>query len=253
LQQKIDVSVYFPPGTPEEKILDLKTEFENIPNVSSVGYVSQAEALEKFKEDHRDDPLLVESLAELQTNPLQASLNIRAVDTTKFSEIAEGVDQIRSTSGGGIDFSADYSKRASTIDRMTKIIAVARLAGALLSLVLAFIAILVTFNTIRMAIYTARDEINVMRLVGATAWFIRGPFLIEAIIDGVLAAVLTTVIFVPLVWWLSPKILSFIDTSINLKGYFISHLVGFSGILIVTGAVLGFFSSFLAVRRYLKV
>ncbi|OHA01992.1 MAG: hypothetical protein A3H71_01530 [Candidatus Sungbacteria bacterium RIFCSPLOWO2_02_FULL_48_13b] len=252
-QQKIDISVYFPPDTPEDAVLDFKSKFETIPNVSAVTYVSQAEALERFKQDYKTNQIIVDSLNEVDGNPLQASLNIRAADTSRFSEIVTALEKLKDAAAPKIDFTIDYRERVKAIDKLTKIIAVARLSGAGLSLALAFMAVLVTLNAVRMAIYTARDEINVMRLVGATAWFIRGPFLMEGIIDGIIAAVGATLLYFPIVWWLSPKVLIYVDSGIDLRSYFVSHLFSFFAILLIIGVVLGALSSFLAVRRYLKV
>ena len=252
-QQKIDISVYFPPDTPEDSVLDFKSKFEAISNVSAVTYVSQAEVLERFKQDYKTNQVIVDSLNEVDGNPLQASLNIRAADTARFSEIVAAIEKLKNATAPKIDFTVDYRERAKAIDKLTKIIAVARLSGAGLSLALAFMAVLVTLNAVRMAIYTARDEINIMRLVGATAWFIRGPFLMEGIIDGIIAAAGATLLYFPIVWYLSPKIAVYVDSGIDLRGYFVSHLFSFFAILLITGVVLGALSSFLAVRRYLKV
>ena len=131
--------------------------------------------------------------------------------------------------------------------------AASRTTGAALAAILGFIAALVAFNTVRLAIYTAREEINVMRLVGATAWYIRGPFLVEGILDGIIAAVAATVLYLPVTWFLSPKIESFIGGGINMFQYFSSHFFEFFAILLVISIVLGALSSLLAVRRYLKV
>ena len=250
LQSKIDISVYFIPDTPEEKILDIKSNFEKILNVKGVSYVSQAQALETFKEKHKDDLVLQETIAELKDqNPLEASLNITAADASQFQGIASAVEAMDEKSIAKINF----EENKVAIDRLSKIMAASRTTGAALAAILAFIAALVAFNTVRLAIYTAREEINVMRLVGATAWYIRGPFLVEGILDGIIAAVAATVLYLPVTWFLSPKIESFIGGGINMFQYFSSHFFEFFAILLVISIVLGALSSLLAVRRYLKV
>src|SRR3989344_7442717 len=166
LQKKIDVSVYLFPGTPEENILKLQDQFKLIPNVSSVSYVSQAQALEEFKQKHKDNPLIVESLAELEGNPLEASLNISATDPSKFADIVSAIEAKKDKSIDKVNF---YENQ-KVIERLSRIMTAARTGGATLAAVLAFIGVLVAFNTVRLAIYTAREEINIMRLVGATSW-----------------------------------------------------------------------------------
>ena len=248
LEERIDVSVYFLPNTQEELIVGLKADFEKIPNVSAVSYVSQAEALERFRERHKNNPLILESLAELEENPLEASLNISAADTSKFQEIVTAIEVQEEPTIDKINF----FENQRAIERLSKIMVATRTTGAAIAAILAFIAVLVAFNTVRLAIYTARGEINVMRLVGATAWHIRGPFLIEGVIDGGLAAVITAAIYIPTVWFLAPNIQNFLD-GINMFQYLMGHLLEFFAILFASGVLLGILSSILAVRRYLKV
>ncbi len=248
LQKKIDVSVYFFPGTPEENILKLQDQFKLIPNVSSVSYVSQAQALEEFKQKHKDNPLIVESLAELEGNPLEASLNISASDPSKFADIVSAIEAKKDKSIDKVNF---YENQ-KVIERLSRIMTAARTGGASLAAILAFIAVLVAFNTVRLAIYTAREEINIMRLVGATSWYIRLPFLVEGVMDGALAAVITALAFIPITWFVSPKIGLFLE-GINLFDYFKSNFFEFFLILLGVSVVLGGLSSILAIRRYLKV
>ncbi|MBI4134755.1 MAG: ABC transporter permease [Candidatus Sungbacteria bacterium] len=248
LQEKIDVSVYFLPDTPEELILKSKADFETIPFVSSIAYISQAEALERFKEKHKDNPLISESLKELAQNPLEASLNITATDPSKFREIVSAIESRQEKSIDKIN----YHENQKVIERLSRIMAAARTGGATLAAVLAFIAVLVAFNTVRLAIYTAREEIQIMRLVGATAWYIRGPFLLEGMMDGALAAAITTVIFIPLTWLVSPKLLLLVEGT-DLFSYFLSNFFEFFFILLFVGVALGVLSSMLAIRRYLKI
>lgn len=248
LQKKIDVSVYFYPDTAEQSIIKLQREFEKIPNVSSVTYVSQDQALAEFKEKHRDNPVISESLSELDQNPLEASLNITAADPNKFQDIVKAIEARKEKIIDKINF---YENKI-VIEKLTRIMNASRTAGASLALVLAFIAVLVTYNTVRLAIYSTREEINIMRLVGATAWYVRLPFLVEGMIDAAFAAVITTVLFAPITWLLSPKVSFFVE-GVNLFGYFVSNLIEFFLMLLVVSLILGTISSALAIRRYLKV
>jgi len=122
----------------------------------------------------------------------------------------------------------------------------------MLALVLAFIAVLVAFNTIRLAIYTMREEIGIMRLVGATQWFIRGPFLVSGMMYGFLASALTTLIFFPLTWLTAPK-LSVLIPDFDLFRYFVANFMEFFAVMFVCGVALGVLSSFIAIRRYLRI
>jgi len=124
--------------------------------------------------------------------------------------------------------------------------------GLVITAVLAVVSVVITFNTIRLVIYTAREEISVMRLVGASYSYVRGPFVVGGIFYGVVATIFTLVIFYPLVLWLGPTTESFFG-SINVFDYYISNFGQLFLVLLLSGVVLGGVSSFLAVRKYLKI
>jgi cell division transport system permease protein len=111
-------------------------------------------------------------------------------------------------------------------------------------------AVLITFNTVRLAIYTSREEIAIMRLVGASNMFIRGPFMLQGIMYGFIAGVLALLMFYPLLIWLGPRTEKFFE--INLYTYYIAHFGEIFGVLVGIGVVLGLGSSILAVARYLR-
>lgn len=247
LKQKVDVSVYFKQATSETDILAIKTKLEERPEVLSVQYVSKEEALEKFKEAHKDDEALLESLRELDQNPLQATLNIKADSAQGYEQIA---GYLENSDFSGID-KINYLQNREIINRLSAITDGAQRAGFAVSLVLAILAVLVAFNTVRLTIYSWREEISVKRLVGATNWNIRGPFLVEGMIYGVAAALLTMLIVFPLVAFLSPKLANFLPG----QGIFVFLRANFFSLLffqILVGVVLGGVSSFIAIRRYLK-
>jgi cell division transport system permease protein len=138
------------------------------------------------------------------------------------------------------------------IDRLSAVVRGVRNLGIAVVFVLGFVAVLVAFNTVRLAIFTSREEINIMKLVGATNWYIRGPFMIEGLLHGGIAAVVISLLFFPLIWFLSPKLTLFLP-DINLFGYFASNFFEFFLILFIIGVILGVGSSLIAIRRYLKI
>ena len=248
VESKIDISVYFVPDAQEQQIMAVKNELEALPDVKEVVYISREEALARFRETHKDDTLIASALEELGDNPLQASINIRAVDPTRYGAISDFLAQKSYPAVEKIN----YFENQVVIDRLSSITSAVRGSGAVLALFLAFVAVLVAFNTIRLAIYTMREEIGIMRLVGATAWFIRGPFLISGFLYGLVAALAVTAVFFPLTWLASPK-LAVLVPSFNLFSYFLSNLGQFFSIMAGSGIVLGIGSSLIAVRRYLKI
>jgi len=248
LEGKIDIAVYFYPNSSEEDILNIKRNLEEAEWVKEVTYISQEKALEDFKERHKNDQVILGSLEELDGNPLEATLNIRALDPSKLADIA---DSIREKKYPIVD-KINYFENQVVINKLSSIMASIRNTGLSVILVLAFIAVLVAFNTIRIAIWAAREEINIMRLVGASSWFIRGPFILQGVIQGIIAGTVSSLVFYPALWVLSPKLLVVIP-GIDLFSYYKTNLSIFFGILAGTGIFLGVFSSFIAIRRHLRV
>lgn len=249
LEDKIDISLYFVPGTDEGDILKIKNDLAGSEEVKSVTYLSQEETLRVFTERHKDDEAVIASLAEFEgENPLGASLSIRAQNPDQLASVAQflakrnydGVDKI------------NYFENATVIERLAAVVSTVRSLGLVLVLVLSFVAVLVAFNTVRLAIYTAREEINIMKLVGASNWFVRGPFLVTGLIHGSFSGAVVSIMFFPIVWAASPKI-SFFIPKVDLFGYFTSNFFEFLFIMSAIGIGLGVLSSTIAVRKYLKV
>lgn len=248
IQDKVDITVYFKTNAAEDDIIALKNSLSTLDEVKTVDYVSADEALSLFKERHLGNSLIIQSLEELGTNPLGASLNIKAENPAQYESISRYLE-------AGVFSIVDkinYSQNKIVIDRLSGILQVARNAGTGISLVLTFVALLVTFNTIRLAIYTGREEIRVMRLVGASNRYIRGPFVIEGVLYGLISVVLTMLLFYPLTMWLGPFSEKFFG-GINLFYYYLGNFFEIVMILAGVGVSLGVFSSWFATRRYLKV
>lgn len=249
LEEKVDISVYFKLETPESEILKIKTELEGISDVKSIEYVSREMALAKFEESHQNNPLIIKSLQELGDNPLEASLNVKARLIDDYEGIASFLDSPRFS--GYVD-NVNYRQNQKVIEKLSSILNTVRKSGFIAILVLGFIAILVTFNTIRLTIYSMREEIGVMRLVGASNWYIRGPFIVEGVMHGLIASVLTIVFFYPLIWIISPKVAVFL-AGIDLIGYFNSNFWSIFLLQTLVGVFLGIVSSLIAMGRYLKI
>ena len=248
LQKKIDISVYFKLDANEEDILIVKSQLERLKEAEEVEYISREDALKIFKEKHKDNPYLIQSLQELGENPLEASLNIKAQDPSQYETIANFLDGI---SYNSIIDKIDYRKNKEVIEKLSSIIANIRVMGLGLSIVLVLIVVIVTFNAIRLAIYSSREEINIMKLVGANNWFVRGPFIVEGVLYGIISSLITLAILYPFFWFISPKLSGFLPIE-DFFAYFQNNLWAFLILLLSIGVVLGVFSSFIAVRKYLK-
>lgn len=255
LRNKADINVYFITTASESDILVLKKEIEVLPEVENVIYTSREEALDRFKARHESDELILRVFDILGENPLGASLTIKAKEVSQYEGIArflkKGDTALSSEAGTPIIDDINYNKNKLVIDRLSRVIDTGRLFGIVLSITLIVISVLITFNTIRLAIYTARDEIGIMNLVGARAGYIRGPFVVSGIMYGLISSLLTIVAFYLLTFWLEKMGWNYF-TGFNLFRYYISTFWKSAGIIVGAGVVLGALSSFLAVRRYLK-
>lgn len=252
IQSRVDVTVYFVPGTAESKVLSLKEELEKLPEIKEIIYTSDQQALQDFRERHQNDYLTLQALDELSQNPLGASLNVKAKDSLQYESI------VRFLNGDGealtdikqyID-KINYNQNKVVIDRLNSLISGARRLGALATAILMAIAVIVTFNTIRLTIYYSREEIGVMRLVGAGNAYIRGPFIIEGMLYGLMGTILTLIIFIPISIWLGKNMAGFLK--INLASFYFSYFFQIAGILLLSGITLGTLSSVFAIRKYLR-
>ncbi len=254
LKAQVDINVYFMPDAPVEKIKDLENKLAVRPEIASVKYTSKEEVLKTFKERHKDDELTIQSLEELGDNPFGATLSLRARDPSQYESIAGYINQkidILNKEGKIIDKVSFYdSKRA--IDTLNSIIHTSKQIMLAVIAFLIFVAVLIVFNTIRLAVYINKEEISVMKLVGASDAYVQGPFVVEGALYGILAASLTLLALYPLTVWLSDAAASFLVT-FNPELYFKENIVKLASVVYGVGILLGVASSYLSVRRYLDV
>jgi cell division transport system permease protein len=254
IERKVDVNVYFYPNAPEQQILDMKAALEQLPQVAGVSYVSRADALAAFQERHQNDYLTLQALNELGSNPLGASLNIQAKDSEQYESIANflsGDETMESGVNKNIIEKINYYQNKEIIARLNALSNTVKKIGIILTAIFVGLSIVVTLNTIRMAIYSSREEINVMRLVGAENKYIQGPFMIEGIISGLFAAVITIIALFPLTLWISKYTVDFLG-GLSLVKYYGDNFLQIFIILLLVGIVLGALSSIVAIRKYLS-
>jgi len=249
IEEQVDISVYFKKEATEEEILNAESALSQLPQVKSVSYVSEAEALESFRARHSANALITQSLDELGENPLQASLNIKAQSPDQYEVIAKFLDA--SAYSALID-KINYFQNRVVIERLSGFLGASRAAGLGITFVFSLIAMLVVFNTIRLAIYTSRDEIAVKRLVGATRAHVRMPFMVGGVMYGVISAIITMIIFYPLTLGLGQATARFFGGP-DLFSYYLSNFFEIFFILLLVGVILGVISSSIATRRYLRV
>lgn len=249
IQNKIDITAYFNDGTQEQDILNVKDEILKMsPNIKSVEYVSQDQALAIFNEKHQDNPVLLKALQEVGDNPFLSSLNITTNgDPSQYASISN----ILQTS----DFSKLVNKVVfpkATIEKIYSITSNVNTFGLILGVILIIVAMLVVYNTIKLAIENSKEEIGTMRAVGASNWFIRGPFVIQGIIYGFIAFLICFLLSAISAYFLSSKI-EVILPGFNIFYYLLTNWWIFVLIQLGFGTGVGIISSFIVVRKYLDI
>lgn len=248
IEQRVDISAYFKNGLAESQIFTVRGQLEQDERIEEVRYVSADEALAKFRETHKNDPLLIESVGELNENPLPATLQIKAKDLADYPAIAELLNSDKFQSS--IE-KVNFEDNRVLIERLNNLLKFIITIGIILIGIFSSIAVLVIFNTITLTIYNRREEVEIMRLVGATNWYIRGPFMVEAILYSVIATVITSALIYPIYTNLLPKVSHYLTSS----GYTFDGNIGvFFGLILVQLVIaftLSAISSLLAMRKYL--
>lgn len=253
IQSKVDINVYFVKTAAEADVIDLKNKVESLPDVAEVIYTSREEALAIYRAKNQNDSLAMQALEELKDNPLGATIAIRAKETSQYESIAGFLDEqkaLETTQTPLID-TFNYADNKESIAKLTDIINAVEKASLVTMLVLVVAAVLITFNTIRLAIYTAREEISVMRLVGASNAFIRGPFMLQGVMYGAISGILALSILYPIMIWIGPATANFFE--FDLYVYFVQNFSMIFLTLVGIGIALGLASSVLAIARYLRV
>jgi len=249
IQDKIDIRVYFKSDTPESTILAFKSDVSQYPEVLAANYISKNQALDDFRVANASKPDILKAIEAVSENPLLASVNIKASNPEKYDVIASSIEN--SAYKDSIA-TINYQQYKLVIDRFNTTLRTLRRTGAFLFILFSLIAILITFNVIRMTIFNHGTEIEIMRLVGASNSFIRLPFVFEGTIYGVVAAAIAIILLFPLVRLITPYIVGSAYVQI-IQQDFIKYLVVIFFIQLILGVLLGIISSLLAIRRFLKI
>jgi cell division transport system permease protein len=250
IQDKVDVNVYFTTTAQESEILSVKSRLEQRPDIAQISYTSRNDALAQFRQRHASDALTLQALDQLGDNPLGGSLAVKAKNPSQYPSIVQFLTD--DTAANSIIDRINYQQNKVVIDRLTNAIKGTQQAGLAIVLLFALASVIITLATVRLAIYSARDEISVMRLVGASNMYIRGPFVISGIISGLIAGLLSLAFFFPVSWYVGHSFSSWLG-GFNLFNYYIQHFSTLFLELVGSGIAIAALASFLAVRRYLRI
>lgn len=251
IEQKVDLSATFKPEVKIEQIRAMAKEFETRQDVAEVRVVTSEEALQLFRQRHADDQFIEESLKELEDNPLPASIFVVATEPRFYQNIAV---QLESEKYDPYVEKVNFEDSKPVIDRLIRVIGGVKNAGIIGTSVFAILVVLIMFNTIRLAIYSFREEIDIMRLVGASNWFIQGPFIMEAICVALLGVVVCNVLLFPFLQATGPQIRSFFfeGSQFDIYKFALQNWLTLIGIQAGLAVFLAAISSMVAIRRYLR-
>jgi cell division transport system permease protein len=251
VQEKVDVSVYFKPDVQEKDVLNVQNRLESMGQVKDVIYTSASQALENFKIKHAKDTVILDSINQLDTNPLGATLVVKAQSITDYTVIMSVLD---SQEYASLIQDKNYDDNQKVIEHLDSLSNRVQRIGYIVSGVFVIIAILIIFNTIRINIYTHREEIGIMKLVGASNWFVRAPFLVESLLYGLLAVVLSLAILYPLLSVVGPQVNNFFEGyNLDFSQYFSAQFWQIVGWQVLFATALSVISSLIAIGRYLRV
>lgn len=250
----IDESVFLKDSVTDPQRDQLIKQLYSVPAVKSVSYISKAEALRRYQAQNANNKDLLNAISEAG-NPLSAELHIKPVDPNKLDEIKQFLDkpEITALQSDPPTYSGD---RKAAIDKIARATHFFEQAGIVGIIIFTIISMLIIFNTMRMAIFNRRDEISIMRLLGANTWYIRGPFVVETMLYGAAAAIISLIISASLFAVASSTLqassLGLLDIGYSHK-YFSNHLWLILTMQIAIGIIIGAVSSAIATRRYLKL
>ena len=252
VKNKIDVNLYLKTDAAEDRILALKAKVSQLEAVRQVDYISKQAAAETFREKNKNRPEILQTLIELGKNPLSPSLVIKPKDVNNYNELIASLNKI----DDDIIESRDFEDYQTVLVKTNNITQKASQVGLTVSLLFILITVLVVYNTARVAIYTHRREIGIMKLVGASTWFIRAPHLISGIIYAFLGVAIIIIILYPFLGLIQPYLSSFfygLDFEVNILSYYNNNFFTIFGLEFLAAALVNLLASLIAVGKYSKV
>jgi cell division transport system permease protein len=254
ITDKIDISVFLNDNVTTEQKNKLLSEIKALPNVKSIQYLSKEDALKAYAKQNANNQSLI-TAATLSGNPIPATIRIKPADLNHLDEIKNYLSKPANKAlqtQGSPSYSGDRKKAIDNITHATNIL---RTVGVVAVAVFSIISALIIFNTIQMAIFNRRDEITIERLLGAGSWYIRGPFIVESIIYGILSAVISLLlinsVFVAASSALQASSLGLLDIAFA-NEFFNKHFLELLLLQVGVGMLIGAASSIIATQRYLK-
>ena len=250
IQDKIDISVYFNDDAKQADIISLQEDLADLKEVKAIKYISKDEALKRYQEQNKDNPKLLESLKDTD-NPLPSSLEVKVYDPSKLDSLTPVFDQKEYKL---IIHKVSYKENKTIIDKLFQATQFTKQVGVVATLAFTVTALVIIFNTVKMAIFTRKEEIDIMKLVGATPGFIKGPFLIEGAIYGIISTFISIIILAAILFFMAPTLVHYFGgVGDDLSGFITDNIFLLIFAQLFMGIFIGTVSSWLAVRKYVKI
>ena len=253
ITDKINISIYLKDTTSKQQTDNFIKGLKQLPNTEKVTYLSKTDALKAYMEQNKDNQQLLAAINETD-NPLPATIQVKPRDLNKLDDIRAYADN-KENKKLQSDPMSDSGDRRQAIDKITHATNIMVRVGVGAVFVFALISVLIIFNTIQMAIFNRRDELQIMRLLGASTSYIRGPFVVETVIYGILSAIISILIinavFVTASSSLQATSFGLLDISYA-QEFFGKYYWQLFGMQLMLGILIGAVSSTIATARYLK-
>ncbi len=250
VKEKIDISLYLKPASAESDILALRDRLAGLPEIKGVVYISSQDALVSFRSKYRENNEILQALRELGNNPLSPSLAITPADFDNTSNLVNTLRQLDSD----IIESRDFSDNTAVVTKIQSVTKRVNEVGAVIIAIFILTSLLVVYNSIRVAVYTHKKEIEIMRLVGASNFFIYMPFLFSAFLYALMSVMVMIAIFYPFLTLFQPYLEVFLaGYNVNLLSYFVYNFWPIFGLQFAVVFIITLLASFFAVRKYARV
>lgn len=249
IRQKIDLSAFVYDDADRGDILRLQNEIAVFPQVATVKYVSKDEALKRYKEQNADNPRLIETLEGIE-NPLPASIEVKVTDPNYIWKVASVFDKEEFKP---LISQVSYRENQIVIDRLINATNFILRAGILATLAFATVSLIIIFNTIKIAVFSQKDDVEIMKLVGGTNWYIRGPYIIEGALYGIIGTIISMILLSTIFYYATPAFNQYFgEAGAGISDYLRTNAWLIFLVQLLIGVGIGVFSSWLALNRYLK-
>ncbi|HPT08548.1 MAG TPA: permease-like cell division protein FtsX [bacterium] len=250
IKEKININLYLTSDSSEIDILNLKDKIKAMDRVKDVKYISKQEALDSFRASNENNEEVLQALVELGQNPLSPSLVITPYNA---DEVADLIEELKVLDSEIIE-SRDFSDNSLILDKINNITKRINDIGIFIIAIFVITSLLVIYNSIKVAIYTHKKEIEIMRLVGASNVFIYAPYLMSSVVYTLVALIIIIAISFPLLSLIQPYLeVFFVDYNVNVVSYFTNNFLTIFGIQFLGIVAINILASYIAVKKYARI